>query len=149
MKQTPQNNTEQDLLPEDTTQALKVLINFSEKLLALCEQETQALVQGDMVTFSIIQDEKDSVSRRYAKASEEFRARLEEFRSADRTLLDQLESLQKQLGDKAKSNNEIVSRMFERAKEKVQKSLVTVQELAGQKPVRFQSGHNGEQQTGA
>lgn len=130
MRQAQTTKQTNDILPQDLTQALKVLINFSERLLDLAERETQALVQNDLGTFSILQNEKDVMSRRYADASEEFRGRMNEFRAADPGLLDRLENLQKELGDKLHSNNDITMQLFTRAKEKTTNSLFTLQEAS-------------------
>lgn len=151
MKPFPANKNEKNefsLLPSDTAQALKFLIMISEKLIAIAEKETQVLIQNDMMAFSIIQDEKDALSVRYARASEEFRERLEEFRNADETLIAQLEKLQNQLGEITHSNKEIVSQMFLRSKKNVNESLITAQELAQQKPMKDNAvnGVNGHQE---
>lgn len=139
MKPFPANKNERSefsLLPEDTTQALKLLITLSEKLITVAERETQVLIQNDMTSFAIIQDEKETLSLRYSRASEEFRARLEEFRNADNVLLNSLENLQRRLGDITKSNRDMVQRLFESSKKKTHESLITVQELAQQKSVQ-------------
>ena len=138
-------------LPENTSKALRVLIQFSEQLLDMSERETQALVQNDMATFAIIQSDKDTVSKKYADASKEFHERLEEFRGADIGLLDRLETLQHDLREKTVSNNKIVERMFHRSQEKVHDSLLSVQELATQKPVTINNASNGNKadKTGA
>ena len=55
------------LLPEKTGQALKYLITLSERLVELCDRETQAIVQNDMTTFSILQDEKEILAGKYRR----------------------------------------------------------------------------------
>lgn len=139
-------NTGQDVLPSKTTDALKMLIKISEKIMNLSEQETQALIQDDLAAFALLQREKSNLSSQYAKASEEFRMRLAEFRAGDPGLLDRLENLQKDMGEKLRSNNEIVARMFKRSKTKTSESLLTVQELAQSKPLHMQS--EGEENRG-
>lgn len=124
-------------LPQDSSQALRMLIKFSERIMDISEKETQALVQNDMGTFAVLQDEKEYVSSHYAQASMQFRERLNEFRASDPGLLARLEDLQGELRDKLNNNNKIVERMFFRSQEKVQNSLLTVQELAQQKPVNL------------
>ncbi len=154
MKPFPANKNDKNefsLLPANIGQALKFLIVLSEKLVSLSEQETQALIRNDMASFSILQDEKETFSLRYSRGSEEFRERLEEFRDADQTLLNRLETLQKQLADITKSNKEIVSQMFLRSKKNTHESLITVQELAQSKPVSggATNSHSAQQQEGA
>lgn len=134
----PANKNDQNefsFLPADIGQALKFLIMISEKMIAIAERETQALIQGDMMSFSILQNEKETLSIRYARASAEFRQRLEEFRKADTAQLTRLENLQRRLGEVTLSNKEIVDRVFKRAQQKTHESLITVQELSQQKRV--------------
>ncbi|MCB1531637.1 MAG: hypothetical protein KDJ35_02095 [Alphaproteobacteria bacterium] len=138
--------SEQTLLPENKSDALKALIRLSEKIIGLSEQETQALIQNDLAVFALLQREKSVMAVNYAKASEEFRGRYEEFRAADPGLLDRLDNLQKDMGEKLRSNNEIVTRMFKRSKKKTSETLLTVQELAQQKPIKM---NNEDNRTGA
>lgn len=137
-------NTGQDVLPAGKTEALKMLIKVSEKIMNLSEQETQALIQDDLAAFALLQREKSNLATQYAKASEEFRIRFEEFRAADPGLLDRLEKLQNEMGEKLRSNNEIVSRMFSRSKKKATESLITVQELAQQRPLHMNDDAEGQ-----
>lgn len=118
------------LLPQERSQALMQLIRLTQGLSTLADKEAQALARDDMLTFSVLQDEKDLLSNRYIKASEEFRNRLEDFRGADPTLLDRLVALQKDLGDKTAGNNQVISRIYQKARKTTQSALVTVQELA-------------------
>ena len=125
------------ILPENPVQAARTLIKISQSLLTLADRETQALIQSDFVTFSILQDEKELISMRYMKASKEFRDRLEDFRNLDRPLLDQMEDIQKQLTEKTLSNNIIVSKMHKHSKQKAHATLFTIQELNQKKPMHF------------
>jgi hypothetical protein len=124
-------------LPTDRVQALNTLIKATQALLAMADKETQALAQNDIVTFHILQDEKEFLGGRYAKLSVEFRERLEEFRGADRGLLDRLEKMQNLLGEKTDSNNKVVMDIRDRAQNKTQSSLLTVQEMAQKRPVKM------------
>lgn len=137
----PSNNNENkaiNLLPTDPVQAVKALIKLSERMVALSERETQVLVQNDLATFSILQNEKETATTRYTRASAEFRKRLREFKGTDQAALNQLENLQRRLGEIAQSNSDIVERMFKRASKKTHESLLTVQELAQKHPVTEQ-----------
>lgn len=122
-------------LPDDRSQALRILIRLSEQLVQLADRETQVLVQDDIRSFAILQDEKDKISTQYANAAGEFHKRLEEFRGADPGLLHRLEELQNELGEKTKSNTKIVERIFRHSQQKVHNNLISVQELAQIKPV--------------
>lgn len=130
-------------LPQDKTQAINTLIQSTKALINIAEREGQLLAQNDMINFYVLQDEKELLAKRYEALSQEFRARLEEFRGIDHALLDRLENAQRTLGEKATHNNEIVEKIRERAQRKTQNSLLTVQELAQQKPVRFNGKKEG------
>jgi len=103
----------------------------------LAERESQALAQNDILSFAILQDEKALIAEHYAAASNEFRARLPEFRGMNPALLDRLEALQHRLGEAAKQNNASVSRIYEQSKENTQNTLLSAQELGQSKQVRF------------
>lgn len=120
------------------------LIQVSQKLVDIGERETQALLQNDIMTFSILQDEKETVTNQYTAASNDFRARLEDFRGVEKNLLSRLESLQRNIAEKAHSNNTIILRMKERAELSTQKTLLMAQEFGQQKRSRF--GNDNSQQ---
>ncbi len=138
-------NTTEKILPPNATAAVQDLIKMSKILLDLSEKETQTLLQNDMMGFAFIQDQKDRVVARYTKASEEFRSRIREFRTVNKALLDKLEELQNMLGEKSEANNLLVLRMKERSQRNTQKTLLTVQELAQKKPMRFDRVENQTQ----
>lgn len=119
--------------------AMQEMIKISRKLVSLAEQETQKLVQNDLLGFAILQDEKNSMAQRYMQASKEFRTRINEFRSVDQNLLENLNGLQKDLAEKTQANNTIVKRMREQARASTQQTLFTAQELAQTKLVRFKN----------
>lgn len=123
------------LLPDNTHKAIEMMARLTEGLLEMAERETQALVQNDMFTFAILQNEKFAATEDYARAAGEFRARLESFRGTDKALLEHLETLQARLGEKMKSNNKIVAGLKNKAVESTSGSLFTVQELAQKHPV--------------
>ena len=124
-------------LPENHSNALRTLIRFSEQLVQLADRETQALVQNDIRSFAMLQDEKEKIAVQYTAASSAFHTRLNEFKSADPGLLQRLEDTQHELGDKLKSNSRIVERIFNSSQHKIQSSLLSVQELSDAKPVQM------------
>lgn len=134
--------SQKGFLPESAAQAVQRLTKISQALLDLSERETQALVQNDMFTFSILQDEKELLASQYTKASEEFRSRLEEFRKIDRNLLNRLENIQKKLAEKTQGNNIIVTQMRQRAEKNTHKTLITAQELGQKKPLSYAKSAN-------
>ena len=124
-------------IPQDPATAVQRLINLTQTLVNMAERETQALLQNDILTFSILQDEKEILAGSYERASQDFRSRLNMFRGIDKTLLNRLETAQKDLGEKTSNNNEMVKRLNVTAKQNTQKTLLSVQELGQQRPVKF------------
>lgn len=135
-------------LPANATAAIQRLIQVSQKLVDLSERETQALLQRDMLTFAILQDEKESIANQYTQASEEFRARLEDFRNVEKPLLNRLELLQKNLAEKTQGNNVMVAQIKQRAETGTQKTLLMAQEYGQQKRVRM-NDNNARKERGA
>ncbi len=131
-------------LPVNATAAIQRLIHVSQKLVDLSERETQALLQRDMLTFAILQDEKESIANQYTKASEEFRSRLEDFRNVEKPLLGRLEALQKNLAEKTQGNNVIVAQIKQRAETGTQKTLLMAQEYGQQKRVRLNDNNSNK-----
>lgn len=124
------NAPEKSVLDRNVNLALRELVTISRKLVSLAESETQALVCGDMLRFACVQQDKESLASRYAKASEEFRGRLEEFRASDRAQLMQLDRLQDELKLKTEGNNMMIASIKKRSSAKTQSTLFSVQELA-------------------
>ena len=151
VNQTPHNSQQKNdatILPRERVMAINVLLKSTQNLIDIAEREAQFLAQNDMMNFYILQDEKAHITNRYEKLSSEFRERIVEFRGVDRSILERLEKTQIMLGEKTAENNVIVASMHDRAKQKTQSSLVTVQALAQQYQVNIDeqpaSKHNGK-----
>jgi len=132
------------LLSPDSDRAVQQMIMLSQKLVSMAETETQNLIQNDIFSFAVLQDEKEKVANSYVKASAEFRKRLNEFRGIDRSLLDRLDTLQQDLAQRTKSNNVIVQRLNKRSTENAQATLLAAQEIAQDKVVHFPNQQNNE-----
>ncbi|MGB4057316.1 MAG: hypothetical protein WBK77_04450 [Alphaproteobacteria bacterium] len=143
------NKTDRRAIPASATASIQKLIQVSQNLIALGERETQALLQGDMMNFGFLQDEKDRLVNQYTSTSEEFRSRLEDFRSVDKSLLGRLEELQKSLSEKTQSNNVMILQMHKRTESNVHKTLLMAQEYGQHKRTRFEGSRNTEKQRGA
>jgi hypothetical protein len=130
------------VLPQDTSQALNMLIRLTNNLSNLADREATALAQADMVTFAILQDEKTLVTEQYIAACEDFRSNVNSYRGAEWSTLVRLERLQRELGEKTRSNNDVVQQLYERARNRTQSSLLTAQELGQDQRVRFESAVN-------
>jgi len=124
------------ILAVEKTQAMQQLIKITHSLVDLAERESQALAQNDMISFSILQDEKALIAEHYAKASEEFRSRLPEFQGMNPALIDRLDSMQRRLGEASRQNNAAVERIYNQSKENTQSTLISAQELGQKKPLR-------------
>lgn len=122
-------------LPEDPTQALRALIKMTQNLTHLSERENYALTMNDMIGFAIMQDEKNVMAERYAKMSQNFRKRLEDFRGSDSALLDKLEEMQNRLAEQSAANSKFIDKMAARSRATTQNTLFNAQELAQRSPV--------------
>lgn len=131
MRQTQQQQNTQvkSVLPDDPNHALRELIRLTTALRDMSEQETQYLVTNDMLQFAFTQQDKEKIAARYQQASLEFRRRIEEFRGADKGLIQKLEALQNELKDKSESNNVIVGRIRQKATANTKATLFTAQEI--------------------
>lgn len=134
------------ILPPTPSGGVQTVIRITQNLVALGEREMQALLQNDVLSFSLLQEEKENMTNHYKQASEEFQERLEEFRSVESALLDKLEAAQRRLGEITKGNNRMVEQMKNRAETNTQQTLLTVQELAQK---RFVHSNQQTQQEGA
>ena len=136
-----QDNTPQSTNPaalhSDPDQALQALIKITQALIDFAERETQALAKNDMMDFAIMQDEKAILTQRYVQMSQEFRNRLEDFRGCDSGLLDRLETLQKELGERSKGNNGSINNIQTRARAKTSDTLFSAQELGQSHHINF------------
>lgn len=132
MNNAAHNTAPQDApaLPAQPDNAVQHLCRLSQTLLDLAERESQALVQKDMLAFSVLQDEKEALSHTYLGASKEFRARLNEFRRVNQPALKRLESIQNTLGERTQDNNVLIEQMKNQAERKTHDSLLVAQEYA-------------------
>lgn len=127
------------LLSEKPEAALQDMIKMTRKLVNMIGREAQALATNDLMSFAIMQDEKQVLAERYVEMSREFRARIEEFRGVDSAILDRLEAIQKDLGDAARDTNKEVNRVRGYALQATRTTLFTAQEISQSHPVEFQS----------
>ncbi len=120
------------ILSNEKTQAIQQLIKLTDNLANLAERESQAIAQNDMVSFTILQDEKALIAEHYAAAAQEFRNRLPEFRGMNPALLDRLETLQIRLGEATRQNNKAIKRIHDNAQKRTQTTLIDAQEIGQQ-----------------
>lgn len=122
---------------QDASISLNALIRLTQNLSNLADREAQALAQNDMLAFAILQDEKTLVAEQYMNASEEFRSNINMYRGAEPGLLDRLERLQRDLGEKTRTNNDTVQNIYGQAQARTQSSLLAAQEFGQDQRVRF------------
>lgn len=137
MRKATEQKRQASTLPADANGALKNLISISRKLCLFADQEMHALTIGDMLRFAYTQKDKEKVAEEYAQASEDFRIRVEQFRSADKNLLKELESLQVELKTKSTNNNDFIRKIRDRAISNTKGTLFTAQELGQKVQVTF------------
>lgn len=133
-------------LPAMPNNALSYLCKISQSLLDLAERESQALIQNDIMALAILQDEKENLSQRYMESSQEFRARVNEFRSSDKGLIHRLEKLQKQLAERSDDNNVLIAQIRDRAERNTQKTLLMAQEYGKSPRAKFPDIGRAEEQ---
>lgn len=141
MKDTQSLKKEPQVLSGNVNLAMREMIRISEKLVHIAEDETHSLVRGDMMHFAIAQREKEKLSSRYAKASEEFRSRLEDFKRADKTLINKLDFLQNEIRQKTECNNRMIDQIKQKSMANTKATLLTAQDL-GQRLVLPQDTEN-------
>jgi|GEM_PF-1474263 len=129
-----QNQT-QSILPRNVDRAVEMLIALTQDLLHITHEEHGSLVTLDHMRFAYAQKEKESLSLRYAQASEEFRGRLGAFRMADRALIADLNALQSDLQNITESNNRLIDDIMRRTQATTQSSLFIAQEMGQHAPI--------------
>lgn len=124
MTQAAKQNT-QDIAPHNV---LNQLCKISQSLLDIAEQESQALVQNDLLSFAVLQDEKESLSKNYLDQAELFHSNLNAFRRLDQALIARLEKTQAELSEKTKNNNNLINSIQQNAERFVAAGMATALE---------------------
>lgn len=126
-----QRNTQNpdNVLSNNINESLQTMVRLSRQLIDFANQESQCLITNDLLRFGYLQKDKNALATRYAKASEEFRSRLDDFRKSDKALLMQLDRLQAELKEKTQGNNIMIEQIKTRASANTQSTLFTVQEM--------------------
>ena len=122
------NNINQQTATLPPQNALNNLCKLSQSLLDIAEQESQALVQNDLLAFAILQDEKEKLSLHYLDASQDFRNRINVFRRVDRSMLDRLEEIQDKLSERTNDNNKLINQIRQNAERFVEHNMKTAKE---------------------
>ena len=92
------------VLPASPEDAINKLIDITEQLMDLMEDESRSVALNDTVLFLSTNKEKDRLAEMYKQAAAEFHTRIEEFRTTDKALIEQLERAQNKLGDLTQAN---------------------------------------------
>jgi hypothetical protein len=117
------------LLSSSTSIALRSMIRISTKLCDISDQETQKIAQEDFVGLALMQNKKKALAEDYAQMSQEFHARLEDFKGADQALLGALKDLQLTLGEKAQTNSANLKEMMSKLQQNTQSTLLAAQTI--------------------
>lgn len=125
-------------LPPQPEHAIQHLCKLSQSLIDIAERESQALIQKDLLAFAVLQDEKERVSVNYMEASQSFRARLNEFRRVDQSIIGRLEKLQSDLGERTNDNNKLLQQMTSKAEATIKDSMEVAQEYADSERSHFE-----------
>ena len=128
--------------------ALREMITHTKALIEFADMEMRALIQNDMMQLFVLQSEKDRLAQNYTQASSDFRTRVDDFKQADKGLLNQLEKLQDDLNKKTNENNKMIQQAYQKSRSKTQDTLLSVQELAQSHPVRFEDDTAAQQAGG-
>lgn len=96
--------TQPKYLPEDPQQAVETMLRITEEMIARIEIETNAVAINDGTTFTMNEQNKETVIDVYQQAANEFHERVNEFRNVDKTLIEKLDMAQKSLGESTKTN---------------------------------------------
>jgi len=96
------------VLPQDPAQAVDEIIKIVESLIELTEKELTAHLMKDGVTMVAVQGDKEVLTHKYEEAAKEFAERIEQFRTVDKARLDKLDSLQRDLSDRAKESMNVI-----------------------------------------
>jgi hypothetical protein len=118
------------ILSSSTSAALRAMIRLSTQLCDLSDQEMQKIAQEDFVGLALMQNKKKSMAEDYAQMSQEFHARLEEFKGSDQALLGALKDLQITLGEKAQTNAMNLNAMMAKLQQNTQSTLLAAQTIA-------------------
>ncbi|MGB0719294.1 MAG: hypothetical protein ACPGRX_02410 [Bdellovibrionales bacterium] len=105
--QTPQTIQYRDIAGDSYAR----LIAASQDLLTFLEDEEYFLARNDLMAFYALQSGKRDLATRYTAASQKFRSRAESYRGMDQAALDDLETLQAQIGARASANNAVLLRL--------------------------------------
>lgn len=89
--------TNQDILPNDPTAALKKMTEITRELSERMNSETSSLAMNDATGALMAEQPKEEAIARYEQAAGEFRQRADEFEDEEQALLDALEQAQEDL----------------------------------------------------
>ena len=117
------------VLSSNVNLAMREMIRISEKLVHLAEDETNALVRGDIMYFAMAQKNKEKLTSQYKNASEEFQTRIDDFKAADTLLINKLDSLQNEIRQKTECNNRMIDQIKKKSLANTKETLFTAQDL--------------------
>ena len=100
----------QEILPHEPELAIRRLQKFVDDLLAVTREEALALESKEPRDLKLALARKEDLSFTYESAAAEFRARLAEFETVDKSLVRELQAAQLELQELIDENNKLYKR---------------------------------------
>jgi hypothetical protein len=95
-------------LPQEPQAAILALIDITERLCTLMEDESRAIAMSDKVLFITANQDKQKLADLYEQGAREFKHRVEDFRTVSKALIDRLEEAQQRLGELTRANVDLL-----------------------------------------
>lgn len=92
------------ILPSDPEMAVRKMIDITQRLIVLMEDESRAVAMNDTVLFLAANKDKQKLADLYQHGAQEFHDRIEDFRPVEQSLIHELERAQDELGAITKAN---------------------------------------------
>lgn len=129
-------------LPGSPNDALRDMVKRIETMLAVYDQETEALNATDSKTFLELQDKKIEAVQRYQSGMAQLMAYKEELKAADPALKNQIRDMQVGFAEKAQKNMDALARM-KRCTERLGNTLRHAAVASVQQQRTYSYGENG------
>lgn len=94
----------QTILPLDPAEAVSVMTEITRRMLIAMKGEASAIGQQNEAAMLDVEVLKEKLLPMYQMAAQEFASRIEEFRDVNPSLLNDLQSVQEELGTIAREN---------------------------------------------
>lgn len=96
--------TSQTILPEDPHEAVSVMMEITRRMLSAMQGEASAINRQSEAAMLDVEMFKEKLLPMYQMAAEEFANRIDDFRTVNPSLLNDLQTVQDELGKAAREN---------------------------------------------